>query len=111
MFYLDNVLKDYEVSHVEAYTLSHMERKSFSKMLNGESPTKRMIYMLAFGLEMFYSDVRKLMQAAGRTFQPGSATDQVVKYHLMNGFYDIDILKRDLEENGAQQVFPDWVYE
>ena len=101
---LFEVLDDLGISNVEAYKRSMIDRKSFSKMLSSNRPSSRLIYLLAFGLELDYDTILKLMHAAGRSFQPGSITDQIAKYYLKNEIYDVFSFDDDLKFNNQKSI-------
>ena len=101
---LFKILDDLGVSNVEAYKRSLIDRRSFSKMLNSSKPSKRFIYLLAFGLELDYDSIKRLMHAAGRTFQPSNITDQIARYYFENKIYDVTAFDDDLVFNNEHSI-------
>ncbi len=78
------------------YTKAGMDRKFFSKMMNGESiPKKKNVMALGLALELPLEQYEEFLASAGYSFMPSSKFDLIVKYCVVNqihNFIEINVL-------------------
>lgn len=102
--FIDILLKyiaDKNLDRVTVYTRSNLDRKRFSKLINGRfvTPSKNMVLALVIGLRLDTEEAKEFMSYAGYAFNPSDKTDRVVLYNMNKGNYDIDKINFDLYDN------------
>lgn len=74
----------------QIYTKAGMNRKFFSKMMNGESiPQKKNVMALGLALELPLEQYKEFLASAGYSFMPSSRFDLIVKYCVVNQIYNL----------------------
>lgn len=90
-----------DLDRVTVYTRANLDRKRFSKLINGRfvTPSKNMVLALVIGLRLDIEEAKEFMSYAGYAFNPSDRTDRVVLYNMNKGNYDIDRINFDLYDN------------
>lgn len=101
---VNTIMIEKNLSNVDVYRKANIDRRMFSKLMNGEikKPSKNMVLALIVGLRLELSRVRAFMALANYAFNPSDKTDIIVFYNLEKGIYDIDVINGDLFDYGQE---------
>ena len=107
---LCDIIEQKHMTDPQVYKACDIRRQSFNKVINEDkSPGKPMIYKLAFGLQLSFDDIKKLMHAAGKSFSPGDLVDQIAKFYFINNKFDLIDFEDTLRLYGVGEKFlKDW---
>lgn len=97
---LIELLNEKKVSNAECYKRANLDRKLFSKILNGNVPKKRTILALCISLKLTLTETQRLLNTAGYAVSHSIKLDIIVEYFIINEKYDIYELNEVLYENG-----------
>lgn len=91
---------------VEVYKKANLDRKLFSKIRSNEKyqPSKKTVLALAVALELNLDETKDFLGKAGLAFSPGSVSDLIVQYFIMNEMYDIYQINLSLFEHEQQTL-------
>ena len=92
------------VKNVDCYKRANLDRKLFSKIINGSIPKKRTIFALCIALKLSLSESESLLNAAGYTFSQSFKTDLIVEYFIVNKKYNIYELNGVLRKNNLPML-------
>ncbi len=88
--YLFSLIRDKQLSDVEVYRRSNIDRRLFSKMRNDNyKPSKKSILALCIGLQLTLSQADTLLMKAGYSFADNDVSDVIIQYCLVEKIYDI----------------------
>ncbi len=101
---VNTIMIEKNLSNVDVYRKANIDRRMFSKLMNGEikKPSKNMVLALIVGLQLELSRVRAFMALANYAYNPSEKTDIIVFYNLEKGIYDIDVINGDLFDYGQE---------
>lgn len=89
---------------VEVYKRANIDRKLFHKIRSNEHyhPSKKTVLALAIALELNLDETKDFLARAGLAFSPGSVSDLIVQYFIMNKVYDIYQINLSLFDHDQQ---------
>ena len=86
--YLYTLLRKYNLSDVECYTSSNLDRRLFAKFRkNGYMPNKLTIFALIIGCKFTLNEAIKLLEIAGYAFCPSLELDLFIKQRVIRQDY------------------------
>ena len=89
-----------EMTNAEIYSRANINRKTFSKIINGQViPKKETILALAIALRLTLEQTEDLLARAGHAFIEADLSDTIIKYFIANGRYDIFLINEYLYDN------------
>ena len=94
-----------ERSNADIYNSVFMDRKVFSKMLQGKSISKRNVIKLIIALKLNMQQAEQLLASAGFAFDRSRKMDVVIMFAIEHGIYDIDEIEEALDECGEPTLF------
>ena len=79
-----------EISDVEAYKRSNVDKKTFSKIRcnDGYRPSKATAVSFAIGLRLSYEETQHLLSTAGMCLSRSNKFDVIIEYFIITGNYD-----------------------
>lgn len=92
------------VKNVDCYKRANLDRKLFSKIINGSIPKKRTIFALCIALKLSLAEAETLLNSAGYTFSHSFQTDLIVEYFIVNKKYNIYELNGILRKNNLPML-------
>lgn len=97
--YLFNLIREKNLSEVEVYKQSHLDRRIFSKLRNEEDykPSKQTILAIAFGMELKLEETEKLLKSGGYALSDEYKFDLIMKYFFENEIYDLFLINEVLD--------------
>lgn len=94
------LIREKEKDEVEVYKKANIDRKLFSKIRNKSyKPSKKTAISLAIALELNLDEAKDLLARGGFAFSPGSISDLIVEYFIINEVYDIYLINLSLFEH------------
>lgn len=91
--------------NAEIYNSVSMDRKTFSKILQGKSLSKKNLIKLAIALKLNLEQTKELLASASFAFDPSKKLDIVVIYAIENGYYDPHEIEEALYACGEHTLF------
>lgn len=97
--YLFNLIREKNLSEVEVYKQSHLDRRIFSKLHNEEDykPSKKTILAIAFGMKLNLEETEELLKHGGYALSVDLKFDLIMKYFLENKIYDLFLINEILD--------------
>ena len=92
-------------SNAEIYNSVSMDRRVFSKLLQGKSVSKRNIVVISVALKLDLKTAQYLLSTAGMALDPSNKTDVAVSYALEHRIYDPYEIEEALLEWGEPTLF------
>ena len=99
LFHLDKTFQEYlfmlidrrGLSDPQVYKKANIDRKHFSKIRSNIDymPSKKTALALALALELSLDETKDLLARAGLALSPSIMSDQIIKYCIETGNYDI----------------------
>lgn len=82
----------------KCYNKANIDRRTFSKIINQPDyhPSKATVLAFAIALELDLNKTEKLLASAGLALAPCKEFDLIVKYHILNKIYDINVVNTAL---------------
>lgn len=74
----------------ELWKKAKIDRRVFSKIYNGQNPSKNTAILIGLALELNIEDFLDLLNRAGYTLSNAIVEDLVIKWHIENYIYDIN---------------------
>lgn len=78
-----------DMTSAECYKRANLDKKLFSKIINGSQPKKRTILALCIALRLNLDEARDLLNCAGYSLSHSFKLDLIVEYFIVNRKYDI----------------------
>ncbi len=97
---LMELLIDKDISNVDCYKRANIDKKLFSKIINGSIPKKRTVLALCIALKLNLSEAKSLLNCAGYSLSHSFKLDLIVEYFIVNRKYDIFEVNEVLFDNG-----------
>lgn len=85
-----------DMTSAECYKRANLDKKLFSKIINGSQPKKRTILALCIALRLSLDEARDLLNCAGCSLSHSFKLDLIVEYFIVNRKYDIYELNEEL---------------
>ena len=101
---MDLLIKDGR-DNAEIYNSVSMDRRVFSKLIQGQSVSKRNILKLAIALKLDLSTTQQLLASAGFALDTTKKMDVVVMFAIEHKIYDPYEIEECLEEWGEPSLF------
>ena len=101
---MDLLIKDGR-DNAEIYNSVSMDRRVFSKLIQGQSVSKRNILKLAIALKLDLSTTQQLLASAGFALDTSKKMDVVVMFAIEHKIYDPYEIEECLEEWGEPSLF------
>lgn len=97
--YLFNLIREKNLSEVEVYKQSHLDRRIFSKLRNEKDymPSKKTILAIAFGMKLNLEETEELLKHGGYALSVDLKFDLIMKYFLENKIYDLFLINEILD--------------
>jgi len=88
--FLFSLIRDKNLSDVEVYRRSNIDRRLFSKIRSDNyKPSKKSILALCVGLQLTLPQADTLLMKAGYSFSDNDVSDVIIQYCLVERIYDI----------------------
>ena len=91
--------------NADIYNSVSMDRRVFSKLLQGKSISKRNVVVIAIALKLDLKTTQALLALAGMAFDPSNKTDVIVVYAIEHKIYDPYEIEEALLEWGEPSLF------
>lgn len=91
--------------NADIYNAVSMDRRVFSKLIQGQSVSKRNVLKLAVALKLDLQATNELLASAGFALDPSKKMDVVVMFAIERGIYDPFEIEEALEEWGEPSLF------
>ncbi|MBQ0060046.1 MAG: macro domain-containing protein [Lachnospiraceae bacterium] len=106
--YLQQLINKRGLTNVETYTRANMDKKYFSKLINGKvHPTKLKLLTLCIALELNLDETIDFLAMAGYALTPLSKTDLIFRFFIERQRYDIYEVDIALFDNGQPTIVPE----
>lgn len=105
VYVLTNLLNEDGRDNAEIYNSVSMDRRVFSKLLQGKSISKRNVVVIAIALKLDLKTTQALLALAGMAFDPSNKTDVIVVYAIEHKIYDPYEIEEALLEWGEPSLF------
>ena len=96
---LMELLINKDISNVDCYKRANIDKKLFSKIINGSMPKKRTVLALCIALKLNLSEAKSLLNCAGYSLSHSFKLDLIVEYFIVNRKYDIFEVNEVLFDN------------
>ena len=85
----------------DLYNKANITRQSWSLIISGKvKPSLNTILKIVFALELNKHECKYLLKKAGFTLSSSSEYSLIIRYHIENRIYDLNIVNQCLEEHG-----------
>lgn len=84
---------------------ANIDQRLFSKILNGDKPSKKTAILLALALELSYEDALTFLGYAGYTLSKSYREDILVKWHIKNHRFSVFDVCANLYQLGLPTFF------
>lgn len=85
----------------DLYNKANITRQSWSLIISGKvKPSLNTILKIVFALELNTHECKYLLKKAGFTLSSSSEYSLIIRYHIENKIYDLNIVNECLEEHG-----------
>ena len=102
---LFDILKGKDIDNNKAYAMSNIDRRTFSKLINGERlPKKSTVFAFCIGLDLTREEAEKLLASAGYTFVPDNSWDRLVMHFMDTGNKDFGVINTAMKVCGHPQL-------
>lgn len=92
------MIDERNLSDPEVYNAALIDRRLFSKIRSGKDnkPKKRTVFALIIAMKLNIKEAEELLEKAGYAFSPSILGDVIVKYFIVNGNYDFEVIDQCL---------------
>ena len=91
--------------NADIYNSVSMDRKTFSKILQGKSLSKKNLIKLAIALKLDLEQTELLLASASFAFDPSKKLDIIIVYAIKHGIYDPYEIEEALYACGEHSLF------
>lgn len=93
-------IREKNCTDIEVYKRAGLDRKLFSKIRKSPAyhPKKSTAIALALALELSLDETDELLRKAGYSLAPASVSDQIIRYFIEKGVYDLQVVNYALAE-------------
>ena len=101
--YLSALLKDRDYSKdSDFYNKANVSRQTWSNIMSGKGVTLNTLLKIVFTLECNTHKCKYLLKKAGYTLSSASEYALIIRYHIENKIYDLDIVNDCLIKHGFE---------